>query len=65
MTVPDISITRDSTVIELGTIDDKFEGKPEIGTTATVGGEKVADPLGEVTLVDTVAYSGLTVGKTY
>ena len=65
VTVPDISITRDSTVIELGTIDDKYEGKPEIGTTATVGGEKVADPLAEVTLVDTVAYSGLTAGKTY
>ena len=65
VTVPDISITRDSTVIELGTIDDKFEGKPEIGTTATVDGEKLADPLGEVTLVDTVSYSGLTIGKTY
>ena len=65
VTVPAISITRDSTVIELGTIDDKFEGKPEIGTTATVDGEKLADPLGEVTLVDTVAYSGLTIGKTY
>ena len=65
VTVPDISITRDSTVIELGTIDDKYEGKPEIGTTAAVGGEKVADPLGEVTLVDTVTYSGLTAGKTY
>ena len=65
VTVPDISITRDSTVIELGTIDDKYEGKPEIGTTAAVGGEKLADPLGEVTLVDTVAYSGLTAGKTY
>ena len=65
VTVPDISITRDSTVIELGIIDDKYEGKPEIGTTATIGGEKVADPLGEVTLVDTVTYSGLTAGKTY
>jgi len=65
VTVPDISITRDSTVIELGTIDDKFEGKPEIGTTATIGGEKVADPLAEVTLVDTVSYTDLTVGKTY
>lgn len=65
VTVPDISITRDSTVIELGTIDDKFEGKPEIGTTAAVDGEKLADPLGEVTLVDTVSYSGLTIGKTY
>ena len=65
VTVPDISITCDSTVIELGTIDDKFEGKPEIGTTATVDGEKLADPLGEVTLVDTVSYSGLKIGRAH
>lgn len=65
VTVPNIFISRDSTVIELGTIDDKFEGIPEIGTTATIGGEKMADPLEEVTLVDTVEYSGLTAGKTY
>ena len=65
VTVPNIFISRDSTVIELGTIDDKFEGVPEIGTTATINGEKTADPLEEVTLVDTVEYSGLTAGKTY
>ncbi len=49
----------------IGTIDDKFEGKVEIGTTATVDGEKIAEPLSEVTIVDTVRYSGLTAGKTY
>ncbi len=65
VTVPNIFISRDSTVIELGTIDDKYEGKPEIGTTATADGEKISEPLSEVTIVDTVRYSGLTVGKTY
>ena len=65
VTVPNIFISRDSTVIELGTIDDHEEGTPEIGTTATVDGEKSAEPVSEVTIVDTVRYSGLTVGKTY
>ena len=65
VTVPNIFISRDSTVIELGTIDDHEEGMPEIGTTAAVDGEKIAEPLSEVTIVDTVRYSGLTVGKTY
>ena len=65
VTVPNIFISRDSTVIELGTIDDHEEGTPEIGTTATVDGEKTAEPLSEVTIVDTVRYSGLTAGKTY
>lgn len=65
VTVPNIFISRDSTVIELGTIDDHEEGMPEIGTTAMVDGEKTAEPVSEVTIVDTVRYSGLTVGKTY
>lgn len=52
-------------MIELGTIDDHEDGMPEIGTTATVDGEKTAEPVSEVTIVDTVRYSGLTVGKTY
>ncbi len=65
VTVPNIFISRDSTVIELGTIDDIKEGTPEIGTTATVDGEKNSEPLSEVTIVDMVRYSGLTVGKTY
>lgn len=65
VTVPNIFISRDSTVIELGTIDDHEEGTPEIGTTATVDGEKTAEPLSEVSIVDTVRYSGLIAGKTY
>ena len=42
-----------------------FGDKPEIKTTATVDGEKTAEPVGEVTITDTVTYSGLTPGKTY
>lgn len=38
---------------------------PEIGTKAAVDGEKQAEPLKEITLVDEVAYSGLTPGKGY
>ena len=63
--VPNITISRNNTVIELGTIDDQFEGVPEIGTTATVDGEHTAEPTGEVTIVDTVAYKNLKVGQTY
>ena len=36
--VPNITISRNNTTIYLGTIDDQFEGVPEIGTTATVDG---------------------------
>ena len=63
--VPNITISRNNTVIYLGTIDDQFEGIPEIGTTATVDGEHTAEPAGEVTLVDTVTYKNLKVGQTY
>jgi uncharacterized surface anchored protein len=63
--VPNITISRNNTVIELGTIDDQFEGVPEIGTTATVDGEHTAEPTGEVTIVDTVTYKNLKVDQTY
>lgn len=63
--VPNITISRNNTTIYLGTIDDQFEGVPEIGTTATVNGEHTAEPAEEVTLVDTVAYKNLKVGQTY
>ena len=63
--VPNITISRNNTVIELGTIDDQFEGVPEIGTTATVDGEHTAESTGEVTIVDTVTYQNLKVGQTY
>ena len=63
--VPNITISRNNTTIYLGTIDDQFEGVPEIGTTATVDGEHTAEATGEVTLVDTVTYKNLKVGQTY
>lgn len=37
----------------------------EIGTKATVEGEKEVDPLNKVTLTDTVSYTGLVPGKEY
>ena len=42
-----------------------FVEGPKIGTTATVDGQHTAAPSGEVTIVDVVAYSGLTPGETY
>ena len=63
--VPNITISRNNTTIYLGTIDDQFEGVPEIATTATVDGEHTAEPRGEITLVDTVTYQNLKVGQTY
>ena len=63
--VPHVTISRNNTVIYLGTVDDQFEGVPEIGTTATVDGEHTAEPAEEVTIVDTVTYKNLKVGQTY
>lgn len=63
--IPNITISRNNTVIELGTIDDQYEGIPEIGTTATVDGEHTAEPAGEVTITDTVTYKNLKVGQGY
>ena len=63
--IPNITISRNNTVIELGTIDDQYEGIPEIGTTATVDGEHMAEPAGEITITDTVSYKNLKVGQTY
>ena len=43
-----------------------FHNKPiEIGTKATVEGEKEVDPLDKVTLTDIVSYTGLVPGKEY
>ena len=42
-----------------------FVEGPKIGTTATVDGQHTVAPSGEVTIVDEVAYSGLTPGETY
>ena len=65
VTVPNITISRNNTVIELGTIDDHYGNEPELRTTATADGEKEVEPVSEITIVDTVFYSGLTAGKTY
>ena len=40
-------------------------GQPEIGTTATIDGEKTAQPTEQITITDTVEYSGLTAGQEY
>ena len=40
-------------------------GKPTIGTTATIDGEKTAEPAEQITITDTVEYSGLTAGQEY
>ena len=40
-------------------------GQPEIRTTATIDGEKTAQPAEQITITDTVEYSGLTVGQEY
>ena len=63
--VEHVTISRNNTTIYLGTLDDQFEGVPEIGTTALVDGEHTAAPAGEVTITDTVSYKNLKVGQTY
>lgn len=65
VSIPNITISRNNTVISLGTIDDQYEGVLEIGTTALVDGEHTAEPAGEVTITDTVSYKNLKVGQTY
>lgn len=59
----------DSQIVELseGEIASvSFHNVPiEIGTKATVEGEKEVDPLDKVTLTDTVSYTGLIPGKEY
>ena len=63
--VEHVTISRNNSTIYLGTLDDQFEGVPEIGTTALVDGEHTAAPAGEVTITDTVEYKNLKVGETY
>ena len=59
----------DSQTVELSEgeiVSVSFHNKPvEIGTKATVEGEKEIDPLDKVTLTDTVSYTGLVPGKEY
>lgn len=59
----------DPQVVELSEgeiVSVSFHNKPvEIGTKATLEGEKEIDPLDKVTLTDTVSYIGLVPGKEY
>ena len=59
----------DSQTVELSEgeiVSVSFHNKPvEVGTKATVEGEKEIDPLDKVTLTDTVSYIGLVPGKEY
>ena len=63
--VPNITISRNDTVIELGTIDDQYKGKPQIHTNATVDGQHVAIAAGQVIIVDEVSYYDLTPNEPY
>ena len=42
--VEHVTISRNNTTIYLGTLDDQYEGVPEIGTTATVDGSTQQSP---------------------
>lgn len=61
----DLVVTRDSTTLDLGTIDNA--APPSIGTTLTDATTKTheAKAAEKLTLVDEVSYEGLTPGKTY
>ena len=63
--IPNITISRNDTVIELGTIDDQYKGKPQIHTNATVDGQHVAIAAGQVIIVDEVSYYDLTPNEPY
>ena len=59
-------VSRDRTVIELGTLTDEYEKEISIHTTATSkDGEKSILPGKEVTIIDTVKLDGLVKGTKY
>ena len=62
----DIVVSRDRTVIDLGTLTDEYEKEISIHTTATSkDGEKFILAGKEVTIVDTVKLDGLVKGTKY
>ncbi len=62
----DIVVSRDRTVIDLGTLTDEYEKEISIHTTATSkNGEKSILAGKEVTIVDTVKMDGLVKGTKY
>lgn len=63
----DVVVSRNKTVIHLGTLTDEYEKEITIHTTATdkATGEKVIVAGKDVTIVDTVALDGLEKGQKY
>ena len=62
----EIIVSRNNTVIDLGTLTDEYEKEISIHTTATSkDGEKVIEAGKDVTIVDTVTLDGLEVGTKY
>ncbi len=57
-----VSITENGQVVEITVVNDQV---PEIGTEATVDGEKETHPFEQVTLTDTVSYRHLVPGQEY
>lgn len=57
-----VEVNKDEQVIEITVVNDRI---PEIGTVATVDGEKEIHPTGTVTLEDVVSYKHLIPGKEY
>lgn len=57
-----VSITENGQTIGITVVNDRI---PEIGTTATVNGEKTATAEGDITIEDTVSYKHLIPGKAY
>ena len=57
-----VQVERDEQVIEITVVNDKV---PELGTTATIGGEKEVNATEVFTLEDVVEYTHLVPGKVY
>ena len=57
-----VQVERDEQVIEINVVNDKV---PELGTTASIGGEKEVNATEVFTLEDVVEYTHLVPGKEY
>ena len=57
-----VRISENGQTIGITVVNDRI---PEIGTKATVNGEKIATAEGDITIEDTVSYKHLTPGKAY
>ena len=69
VTIPDITITRDSHTVDLGTVDDDrpVDQSPRILTTAmdAADRDKLVSADGAAVIVDSVEYANLVPGETY